>query len=82
MNLLYNLFAEADNKTWDLGRLQWFVGTVVFFSLSVYAYWWNKQVFDPVLWGTGFASVMAGGGAMLWMKGKEQDASVSDRDNR
>lgn len=73
MNLLLNLFAEADNKTWDFGRLQWFVGTLVYFGLSLYAYCWKGQPFDPVMWGTGFASVMAGGGAMIWMKGKEPD---------
>ncbi len=65
------MFTEADGKTWDLGRMQWFVGTAVFFALSLWAYGWNNQPFDPVLWGTGFGAVLMAGGGMIWAKGKE-----------
>lgn len=71
MNFILNLFTEADGKTWDLGRFQWFVGTVVFFGLSGWAYIFHGQAFDPVAWGGGLAAVLGSGGAMLWMKSKE-----------
>ena len=69
--VLKDLFTESDNETWDVGRLQWAVGTIVYFALSAYAYVWKGQPFDPIAWGTGFGAVMAGGGGMVWMKGKE-----------
>ncbi len=71
MKFVRELFTEADNTTWDLGRLQWFVGTLVFFALSGWAYGWRGQTFDPVSWGTGLGAVLAAGGGMIWMKDKE-----------
>ncbi len=71
MALIKNLFTESDNATWDVGRFQWAAGTVVFFVLSLYAYIYKGQTFDPTTWGAGFGAVMASGGAMIWMKGRE-----------
>lgn len=71
MNLVKQLFTEADNTTWDVGRFQWAAGTVVFFLLSLFAYGYKGQPFDPVLWGTGFGAIMAAGGGMIWAKAKE-----------
>lgn len=71
MNCLRDLLTEANNTTWDVGRLQWAAGTVVFFALSIFAYAFKGQQFDPVTWGAGFGAVMAAGGAMIWMKNKE-----------
>ena len=71
MKFISNMFTEADNVTWDLGRVQWFVGTVVFFALSAWAYGYKGQAFDPVSWGGGLAAVLAAGGGMIWMKSKE-----------
>ena len=79
MSVLQNLFTEADNATWDVGRCQWAAGTVVFFALSLYSYIYRQQPFDPIAWGTGFGAVMAAGGAMIWMKGKEPDAVDTGR---
>lgn len=71
MKFIADLFTESDGKTWDLGRFQWFVGTIVFFALSIFAYTWKGQAFEPVTWGGGLAAVLAAGGGMIWMKGKE-----------
>lgn len=71
MNFILNLFTEADGKTWDLGRFQWFIGTVIFFALSGWAYGIHKQVFDPVAWSAGFSASLLAGGGMLWAKSKE-----------
>lgn len=72
MKFIRDVFTEADGVTWDLGRLQWFVGTVVFFALSGFAYMIRGQVFDPVAWSTGFAGSLVAGGGMVWMKSKEK----------
>ncbi len=72
MKTVKDMFTEADGTTWDLGRMQWFVGTVVYFVLSAWAYGYHRQPFDPVLWGTGFAAVLASGGGMIWLKGHEK----------
>lgn len=71
MKFIRDAFTESDGVTWDLGRFQWFVGTVVFFGLSAFAYIFKGQPFEPVTWGAGFAAVLAAGGGMVWMKSKE-----------
>lgn len=68
-----DLFTEADNDTWDLGRIMWALGVVMFFGLSVMAYGVFRQAFDPITFGTGFAAVLGAGGGMIWMKSKEQE---------
>lgn len=72
MKFLMDIFTEADGKTWDLGRFQWFVGTVAFFGLSGWAYIFRGQAFDPTAWGAGRAAVLASGAGMIWMKDKEK----------
>lgn len=71
MKFIRDVFTEADDATWDLGRFQWFVGTVVYFCLSGWAYIVKGQVFEPVTWGAGLAAVLAAGGGMVWMKSHE-----------
>lgn len=68
-----DLFTEADNTTFDLGRVQ---GTLAFASYLFYAFWAyviKGQSFDPQTAGIGLAAVMAGYGGMIWMKGKEAE---------
>lgn len=71
MKFIRDVFTEADGTTWDLGRFQWFVGTVVYFGLSGFAYVVKGQAFEPVTWGAGLAAVLAAGGGMVWMKSHE-----------
>lgn len=71
MKFIRDVFTESDGTTWDLGRFQWFVGSVIFFTLSGWAYVIHGQAFDPVAWGAGFAATLAAGGGMILMKGKE-----------
>lgn len=72
MKFIRDVFTESDGTTWDLGRLQWFVGTIAFFALSGFAYVFKGQPFEPVTWGAGLAAVLAAGGGMVWMKSKEK----------
>ena len=60
-------FTTADGISWDLGRILWFQGTLVFYGLSIWALS-TGQAFNPVEWGTGFGLVLAGGGAALAFK--------------
>lgn len=66
------LLTQADNETWDVGRVQWAIGVAVYFLLSAFAYVYKGQPFDPMAWGTGFGAVMAGGGGMIWLKRSEE----------
>lgn len=68
---LTHLFTEADNLTFDLGRVLWGAGGLVFFGLSIFAIF-KGQSFDPISWGTGFGGVLAGGGASLAIKSREK----------
>ena len=63
----FRIFAGRDNHTLDLGRILWAIGTLVYFVLSIHSVW-HGTTFDPVAWGSGFAAVLAAGGAALWMK--------------
>lgn len=72
MKFFRDLFTEADGKTWDLGRVQGTIAFATFLGLSVYAYCWKGQTFDPSAWGIGFGAVAAAYGAMIWMKDKEK----------
>jgi hypothetical protein len=71
--ILFDCFTEADGKTWDLGRIQWFVGTLVFFGMTGWVYGYKGQMFDPAAFGTGLGLVLAAGGGMIWMKDKEKE---------
>ena len=62
-----NTFTGRDNQTLDIGRVLWAVGCLVFFVLSIHSTF-KGQPFDAVAWGSGFAAVLAGGGAALGFK--------------
>lgn len=64
---LLNLFTGKDNTTLDLGRVLWAKGAVIFNALAVYSVV-HTHTFDFVSYGTGFAGVLAAGGAALWAK--------------
>lgn len=70
MNLkqhILNLFTGKDNSTLDLGRILWAKGSLVYSALSIYSVI-HTHTFDFVSFGTGFAGVLAAGGAALWAK--------------
>lgn len=81
MKLLRDLFAEADNSTWDLGRILGAIAFTQYLGYGLNAYVIHNQVFDPVSAGTGLAAMMAGFGAMILMKGKEQASTTTEKTN-
>lgn len=62
---------ESDNLTYDLGRIIWGIGSLVFFAISLIAVWTHNWAFNPITWGTGFGAVLAGGGACIAIKSRE-----------
>ena len=66
-----NLLTEADNQTFDLGRVLWGLGGLVFFGLSIHAYIYMHDHFDPIGWGAGFGGYLTGGGASIAIKSRE-----------
>lgn len=68
-----DLFTEADNETWDLGRVQ---GTVAFAAYLVALLIATAQgKFEAQAAGIGLAAVMAGYGGMIFLKGKEASSA-------
>jgi hypothetical protein len=64
---LKDLFTGKDNKTWDLGRIMWFQGVLVYFTMTLYSLYQGIAI-DPMNWATGFGALMAGSGAAMLLK--------------
>lgn len=67
---LQQLISETDN-TADTVRVLAVVGFLTFCGLSIDAYGVQEQKFDPQAFGIGLSTALAGVGAALWMKSKE-----------
>lgn len=78
--LAYNAFTGADNKSLDIGRILWTVGTFFYFGLSVYDISMGGK-FVPMDWATGFGVVLAAGGAALGMKANSEPKSTPKIDD-
>lgn len=57
----------VDNRTYDIGRLLWFVGTI---SYIVYTgiHMYHNGTFNPIDYGTGLGIALAGGGIGVAVK--------------
>ncbi len=68
-NIGFIKFLLSDEKNqWDLGILQWFMGTMFYFGFSGYAYLFKNQTWDPTTWGIGLVTVLGSGAALQWMR--------------
>lgn len=65
--LLKDWFTGVDGTTYDVGRVLWFSGVVVFLGCSMYALFIG-QTWDAIAYGTGLGAVLAGGGAAIGFK--------------
>lgn len=61
MDFFKHLFTGKDNETYDLGRILWALGALVFLGLSC-ASFYKGATWDGVLFATGYG-VMLGAGA-------------------
>lgn len=73
---LKDLFTGKDNQTWDLGRILWFQGCIVYFGMTFYAIF-KGQAIDPMNWATGFGALLAAGGAALMLKNASEPSQTT-----
>jgi len=71
MSILKDLVTEKDGESYCPARIGMLVGLMVFIALSIYAVLHGKD-FDPMQWGGGYGSLLGGGGAGIWAKGKAE----------
>lgn len=69
MSFLKALLTESDGVSWCPARLGLLVGLMTFICLSAYAIF-HGGAFDPQNWGIGYGSLLGGGGAGIFAKGK------------
>ena len=68
-SIIKDLLTEKDGVSFDVTKVQWFVGTVVFFGMSIYSVWKNPaHTFDYTSWGIAFAAILAAGSAGVKIK--------------
>lgn len=73
-----DLFTGKDNKTWDLGRVMWAKGTMVYFAMTLYSLYKFIPI-DPLNWATGFAAILAAGGAAIMLKRNDEPAAPTTK---
>jgi hypothetical protein len=73
---LNDIFTGKNNSTFDLGRILWAMGVLVFLVLSVIDVL-NGHRFDPISYGAGLGAVMALGAGALALKSKTEPGEQS-----
>lgn len=75
MTLLSALIKDCatgkDGVSYDVGRILWIVGVLSFIGLSVVSII-KSGTFDAMNWGTGYGSLLVGGGAGVGLKSKTE----------
>lgn len=69
--LFSDIFTEKDGETICVGRFLWIWGAFLFFTLAAWAVFHGKE-FDPQNYGVGLGGVLAGGGAGVALKGRNE----------
>lgn len=65
--LLKDILTELDSETYDISKILWILGTLVFFMLSAMSVL-KGQVWSPSDYGIGMGAVLVGGGAGVKLK--------------
>ena len=71
---------EKDGESYDLARILWAIGTLVFFGCTVYSLH-KGQTFDYTSWGVGFGSVLAAGSIGIKVKETTEQPIRHDHDD-
>jgi hypothetical protein len=71
--LCKDIVTEADGESFDIARLLWIVGAIVFLSMAVWSVVKNHQPLDFMNFGTGLAAVLAGGGIGVGARAKMEN---------
>lgn len=70
--VIKDVMTTSDGESFDHGRIFGSLFCIAFIAISIYAYIFLKQTFDPVSWGTGAGGLFTGIGANLFLKSKTE----------
>jgi len=82
-----DISTERDGVSFDITKVLWVIGTLIFLGLTIYVVTIKNQPFSFVDWGIAFASMLAGGSAGIKFKetneqplpnGGEQDQTIRE----
>jgi hypothetical protein len=76
ISFLQMILTGSDNITYELGRILWFFGTVIFFGLAIYSVVFQKEKFDALTYGLGLGSLLGLGGFGIE---RSTDVKMKDR---
>lgn len=63
-----DILTEQDGVSFDITRVMWVLGTLVFFACTIDAIFIRRGTFDPIGWSTGFGAVLVAGSAGIKIK--------------
>lgn len=66
--MLMDSLTTKDGQSFDLGRIIWAQGAMLFFGLTIYNVVFLHVPFDYIAFGSGFGVISAGSGAALMLK--------------
>ena len=72
MKLLKDCFTAADGESFDVGRVLWAQGVIVFLGLAIYSVVGQGHPFAMQAFGIGLGATLAAGGAALGFKAKPE----------
>lgn len=70
-HILKDCVTEKDGESYCPSRIMLMLGVLSFIALSCLAVYLGQK-FSAMDWGTGFGSLLGGGGAGIWAKGKSE----------
>jgi hypothetical protein len=75
--LFKDILMEVGTNTYDISKLLWLIGVLVFLALSVYAVM-KGQLWDPQEYGIGMGVVLAGGGVATKFKTTQTNSTSNN----
>ncbi len=75
-----DILTGKDNQTYDMGRLLWVQGAISYCIIAFFAVY-KGQHWDPIAFGSGFAAILAAGGAALKIKESTEPNKNGDDSN-
>lgn len=73
-----DILTEKDGTSFDVTKVQWFIGTIIYFVMTVYSVMHTeKHEFDFTAWGVGFASILAAGSVGVKIKESTEQTTTS-----
>lgn len=75
MNIFFqHLLTGKDNETYDIARVLWALGTLVYLGLSIYAMV-KGEPWNPLNFGAGLGTTLAAGGIGIAIKSNTEPKS-------